>query len=146
MPLTFGSFGDIVQLSILIKDLVKCIKKSRAAFAEYQATIRELGNLDRVLIEIKRVLHSHKQSLQLTALIATAFHCVDQLKNCIGEFYAYTTKFETTLGARGSVHFFKVNLAKFRWTFSEGEKLAKFRAEITAQGESLKMCLVVANM
>ena len=53
MSFTFGSFGDIVTLSLLIKDLIKSLDDSRGSSAEYQAVVRELWSLDKALLEVE---------------------------------------------------------------------------------------------
>ena len=35
MPITFGSVGDIISLSLLIKDLIKFLDQVRGSSAEY---------------------------------------------------------------------------------------------------------------
>lgn len=52
MPITFGSVGDIISVSLLVKDILVALDDSRGSSAEYQGIIRELYILDRALLEI----------------------------------------------------------------------------------------------
>lgn len=42
MPITFGSVGDIISISLLVKDAMKALDVSRGSGGEYQGVIREL--------------------------------------------------------------------------------------------------------
>jgi hypothetical protein len=42
MPITFGSVGDIISISLLVKDAMKALDDSRGSGGEYQGVIREL--------------------------------------------------------------------------------------------------------
>lgn len=76
MPITCGSVGDIISVSLLIKDLVKCLDESRGSSAEYQTVVRELWSLDRALLEVELLLRSCKQSAELRDLGETPRqHC-----------------------------------------------------------------------
>lgn len=141
MPLTFGSVGNIITLSILIKDLVKSLDESRGSSAEYRAAIRELHSLDRVLSEIGFLLESNRQSMRAIALTTIAVQCVEQCRRCISEYLNHVTKFQKNLSVGGSGSFLKDGAAKLQWQISEKEKLARFRAEINAQYLSLSVLL-----
>ena len=78
MPITFGSFGDIVSLGIIIKDLVECLNNSRGSSAEYQAVVRELSSLDDALSHVKSLCESSEQSADLIALSMTANNCAKE--------------------------------------------------------------------
>ena len=47
MPVPFGfSVGDVIAVSILIKDALKALDSARNSSAEYQELFRELWSLD----------------------------------------------------------------------------------------------------
>ena len=146
MPITFGSVGDIISLSLLIKDLVRTLDNSRGSSAEYQAVIRELWSLDHALLEVEAFTRSCDQTVQLNALSATANQCADQCRKCITNFHEHVKKFERSLQPGGSGNFIKDTASKVRWQISEKEDLAKFRAEIHAHCFSINMLLTTTGV
>ncbi|KAM0800303.1 hypothetical protein BDR22DRAFT_258396 [Usnea florida] len=146
MPITFGSVGDIISVSLLIKDLVKSLNNSRGSSAEYQAVIRELWSLDHALLEVEVLLRSCQQTVQLNALSATVNQCAEQCRKCITTFYEHMKKFENGLKSGGSGSFFRDAAVKVRWQVSEKEDLAKFRAEINTHCLSINMLLTTAGV
>lgn len=146
MPITFGSVGDIISLSFLIKDLVKCLDGSRGSSAEYQAVIRELWSLDHALLEVDLLLRSCEQSVELSGLSETANLCVEQCDRCISDFRDKVKRYQRALGGGGVGSRIRDTTAKIRWHVSEKEDLAKFRANIAAQTSSLNILLATAGV
>ena len=145
MPITFGSVGDIISVSLLIKDLVKCLDKSRGSSAEYQAVIRELWSLDHALLEVELLLRSCKQSVELSGLSETANRCVEQCRECIRDFRDKVKRYQGVLGG-GTGSLVRETTAKVRWHVSMKDDLAKFRVNIAAQTSSLNFLLATAGV
>ena len=145
MPLTPG-VGDIIAVSILIKNLVKCLDESRGSPAEYQALTRELWSLDRALLEVELLLRDCKQSKELKGLWDIANRCAEQCRECIAGFQKTTERYQRTLQQGGTGNVFKDSTAKLRWRVSKRDDLAKFRAEITAHRSSMNILLATAGM
>ena len=146
MPITFGSVGDIISLSLLIKDLVRSLDKSRGSSAEYQAVVRELWTLDHALLEVEVLVRSSQQTVPLNALSATVNQCAEHCRKCITTFYEHMKKFERGLKSGGSGSFLRDTAVKVRWQVSEKEDLAKFRAEINTHCLSINMLLTTAGV
>ena len=146
MPITFGSVGDVISLSLLIKDLAKSLDNSRGSSAEYQAVIRELWSLDHALLEVELLFRSCEQAAQLNALCATANECAERCRNCITQFHEQVKKFGRSLQPGGSGSFVRDTALKVRWQLSEKEDLAKFRAEINAHCFSINMPLTTTSV
>ena len=146
MPITFGSVGDIISVSLLIKDLVKSLDNSRGSSAEYQAVIRELWSLDHALLEVEVLIRSCQQTVQLNALSATVNQCAEQSRKCITSFHEQMKKFERGLKSGGSGSFIRDTALKVRWQVSEKEDLVKFRAEINMYCLSINMLLMTAGV
>ena len=146
MPITFGSIGDIISLSLLIKDLVKSLDNSRGSSAEYQAVIRELWSLDHALLEVEALVRSCEQTVQLTALTATVNQCADQCRKCVTIFHEQVKKFGKNLYPGGSGSFIRDTASKIKWQVSEKDDFAKFRAEINAHCFSINMLLTTTGM
>ena len=72
------TFGDIISLCIIIKDLVKTLDDSRGASSEYREVIRELWALDRVLLEVELLWRTCESTIELNALRETVRRIVDQ--------------------------------------------------------------------
>lgn len=145
MPITFGSVGDIISISLLIKDLVKSLDDSRGSSAEYQAVIRELWSLDHALLEVEVLFRSCDQSVELNALAQTAKKSAEHCQKCITEFREQTKKYQKCLGdCSGSL--VKKAAFKVRWQVSEKQKLAEFRAEVNARCLSLNILLATAGL
>ena len=146
MPVTFGSVGDIISISLLIKNLVKCLDESRGSSAEYQAVIRELWSLDHALLEVELLLRSCKQSVELRGLCETANRCAEECRKCIVDFRDKTKRYRAALQGGGTGNLIKDTTAKIRWHVSEKDDLAKFRATITTQIFMLNMLLATAGV
>ena len=119
MPITCGSVGDIISLSLLIKDLVKSLDTSCGSSAEYQAVIHELWSLDHALIEVEALFQSCEQMIELNALSATVKECAEQCRKCITKFQGQMKKYEKSLQSDGSGNFIRDTAFKFRWQVSK---------------------------
>lgn len=146
MPITFGSVGDIISVSLLIKDLVKCLDESRGSSAEYQAVIRELWSLDHALLEVELLFQSCKQSVDLSDLCNTANCCAEQCRKCIVDFRDKTKRYQRALQGGGKGNLVRDMTAKIRWHVSEKDDLTKFRAVIATHCSSLNMLLATAGV
>ena len=146
MPITFGAVGDIISVSLLIKDLVKCLDESRGSSVEYQAVIRELWSLDHALLEVELLFRSCKQSVELSGLSETANCCVEPCRKYIRDFRDKVKKYQGALGGGGGTGSLVRTSAKVRWRVSMKDDLAKFRANITEQTLSLNLLLATAGV
>lgn len=87
MPVPFGfSVGDMIAVSILIKDVFKALNDSTDASAEYWELCRELWSLDRALLEVELVSQTCDTSVELNALSHTVRRVASQCKECIEGF------------------------------------------------------------
>lgn len=146
MPVTFGSVGDIISVSILIKNFVKCLDESRGSSAEYQAVIHELASLDDALLGVALLLPSCEQSDELEDLCNSVNRCAKQCHQCIEDFRDKTKKYQRSLQRGGSPHLVRDTAAKIGWHVSVKPDLTKVRAEIAAQTSSLNMLLATAGV
>lgn len=145
MPVTIGSVGDIISLSILIKSIVNSLDDSRGSSAEYQATIRELWNLDRALLQVELIFQSCEQTMELNALRATAGQCAEQCRECITKFRDHISPFQRSLQTGHSGNFMKDVASKITWQVS-AKSLAKFRTEINAHCMTINMLLATTGV
>ena len=143
---TFGSFGDIITICIIIKDLVKALDDSRGASAEYQEVIRELWALDRVLLEVELLWRTCESTVELNALRVTAHRMTDQCRQSIEAFIKKVKKFRPSLRDGGSGNVLKDATMKIRWQATHAHDLTKFRAEINAHCSAINMLLLTASV
>lgn len=146
MPVTFGAVGDIISLSLLVKELVKCLDDSRGSSADYQAVIRELWSLDRALLEVELLCRSREHTPQLNALSVTTNECAKNCRKSINVFQRHVQKFKKTLSDGNPESLLTKAASKIQWQISEKEVLAKFRAEISAHCFSINMLLTTTGM
>ncbi|KAG9383509.1 hypothetical protein A1F94_005420 [Pyrenophora tritici-repentis] len=97
MSVTFGSVGDIISVCLLVKDLVTALDKARGSKAEYQAAIRDLWILERVLLEIELITKQHgsEATPELRSLWETANQAVSRCVRLISDFLARIRKYKT---------------------------------------------------
>ena len=146
MPITFGSVGDIITLSLLIKSFAKSLDDSRGASAEYQAITRELSSLEHALSQVEEVFKTFNRSGDLNTLDRTANQCVEQCRECIMKYKERTEKFERSLQAGGSGNIFRDTTSKLRWQAFEKDELPKFRVELHAHCIFINMLLTSAAL
>lgn len=104
MSITFSSVGDIIAVSLIVKDLIKAFDDSRGSMSEYQGVIRELEILVRVLLEVDQVSKSHDRTMELNALDMTAKRIADACRCCVEGFIGKIQSYGTSLSAQGSAH------------------------------------------
>ena len=146
MPITFGSVGDIITLSLLIKNLAKSLDDSRGASAEYQAITRELSSLEHALSQVEKVFTTFNRTGDLNALDQTANQCVQQCRECIMKYKEKTEKFEGSLQVGGSGNIFRDTTSKLRWQAFEKDDLPNFRVELHAHCMFINMLLTSAAL
>jgi hypothetical protein len=147
MPVPFGfSVGDVIAVSILIKDVFKALDNATGSAAEYQELCRELWSLDRALLEVELLSRSSDTSIELNALGHTVRRVADQCKECIEGFLAKIKGYERSLGVAGSGSLFCDMGRKIKFGLIQKGELAKFRTEINAHSSAISMLLITANM
>ncbi|CAE7020649.1 hypothetical protein CFE70_002898 [Pyrenophora teres f. teres 0-1] len=146
MSVTFGSVGDIISVCLLAKDLVTALDKTRGSKAEYQAAIRDLWILERVLLEIDLLTRQHGNEVtpELRSLWETANQSVSRCKRLISGFLARIQKYKPAFDRDGNK--LKEAAMGIRWRIGEKEALEQFRVEILRTSSSLQMLLVTASI
>lgn len=142
MPITFGSVGDIISVSLLVKELLIALNDSRGSSAEYQAVVRELYILDTALLQVEQRLRSHTTTPELQALYETANQTVDKCRDSVSKFTANIRKYSEYLAPGGSGNILKDTTRKIQWRASQKDAaIARFRAEVTGYSNSINMLL-----
>jgi hypothetical protein len=147
MPVLFGfSVGDVIAVSILIKDVFKALDDASGAAAEYQELCRELWALDRAFLEVGRLSQSCDTSIELNALSHTVRRVADQCKECIEAFLKKIKGYERSLRDAGSGNKLCDMGRKIKWALVQKGELARFRTEINGHSSAINMLLITANM
>ncbi|KAF2771844.1 hypothetical protein EJ03DRAFT_10116 [Teratosphaeria nubilosa] len=142
---TFSSVGDIISVSLLVKDLLRSIHASKGAAAEYQEVVRELYVLDTALLQVSQLANTLDATPELRALGETAKDSVDRCRICLSGFQAKTDKYDSSL-AEGRVRKrLKAAAQSIQWQVNR-DAVDRFRAEISSHSEALNLLLATAHI
>ncbi|KAL5348141.1 hypothetical protein ACLOAV_006621 [Pseudogymnoascus australis] len=145
MPITFGSVGDIISVSVVIKDLVQALRESRGSAAEYQEIIRELSILDRVFLEVEQLSGIKGQGTELNVLYTTTDHIINECRKCLRNFLEKCQKYDASLGEGKKENLVRGVSRKIQWRLVERHELDRFRSEINTHSSCLNILLATAN-
>lgn len=146
MPVTFGAVGDIISVSLLVKEILLALNDSKGSSAQYQEIIRELYILDRALLEIDQLCRQHESTPELTALSQTAKKAVSDCRNSVKPFLDRIAKYKHSLCEGSKANAMSRATRKVQFAVVEKDDLARFRAEISAHSLSLNMLLNTASV
>ena len=112
MPVTFGSVGDIISVCGLIKQLKDTLSDTKGSSADFQATARDLANLEAALRELHELAEVCErvggyQSLRQRALLE-ALEC----RKPISDFSESIQKYKRSLRHGGSGNSVKDTVSK----------------------------------
>jgi hypothetical protein len=140
------SAGDVIAVSILIKDVIQGLSDSRGSAEEYQEIIRELWSLDKALLEVELPSRTCGNAIELNALSCTAMRTTDQCRLCISAYLEKIRSYNRSLGFGGSGSKLRDAAKKIQWTLSQKDELTKFRAEVNGHASAINMLLITAGL
>lgn len=146
MPITFGSVGDILSVSLLVKDLLLALDGSRGSSAEYQGVVRELYILDTALLQVVQLSRRGHSTPEVQALYETAAQIVAKCRISVDAFTKRIRKFNSSLSGVGSGTAIKDTARKLQWHILRKDDIAKFRTEAAAYSSSINMLLATASV
>jgi hypothetical protein len=177
MPVPFGfSIGDCIAVCLLVKDTIRALDDVNGSKAECQSVIRELGALDRALLQVVALQEvfgeGDGRTRELIALFGTVNRSVEGCKSCVGGFLEKIKGYEGALGsgedgnANGDTHGnslgstsksnprrrstvgrkLKGVKGKVSWALGKAEELNIFRAEMNAHCSAINMLLLTASV
>ncbi|TID21434.1 hypothetical protein E6O75_ATG04829 [Venturia nashicola] len=146
MPITFGSVGDIISVSLLVKDLLLALDSSKGSSTEYRAVVSELNILDKALLQVAQLANTHAPTPELLALWETAKHSVDKCRIAVDSFTKRIDKYKNSLGKRGSHNSIKDAARKVQWQICQKDEITRFRVEIAGYTDSITMLVATANV
>ncbi|KAK3367404.1 hypothetical protein B0T24DRAFT_390146 [Lasiosphaeria ovina] len=147
MAVSFGSVGDIIAVCLLVKDLADAFDKTRGSGAEYQGLTRELGSLERCLLQVDLLCRSPVQSQDIATICDAARSTIKDCELSLQDLYRRIQKYDRYLNNKGSGATFFANAAmKIRWQISEKDDIQKFRSTIAIHTDALSMLLATVNV
>jgi len=129
-----------------VKDLLNVLNGARGSSTKYQLVVRELLILDRTLLEVDIFCRTHEGTPELNALCVTARQAAESCRKLIDEFTRKINKYRPSLAERSSSTAATKAAMKIRWEVCMEDDVARFRADISAQAQSMKMLLAFASM
>jgi hypothetical protein len=145
MPITFGSVGDIISVSVIIKDLVQALRESRGSAAEYQELIQELSILDQVFLDVEQLSGIKGPGIELNGLYTTIGYTIDACRKCLHNFLKKCQKYDASLGEGKKENLVRGVSRKIQWRLVERHELDRFRSEINTHSSCLSILLATAN-
>ena len=143
---TFGSVGDIISVSIVIKDAIKALSDSGGSSTQYQQFIQELWAFDRVLLEIEWRWRAGPSTLEMNALRETTRRIAAQSRQSMESFLQSTKKYGPSLRGGGSGQAIKDMAMKVTWRFAHADDVTRLRAEINAYNNAINTLLLDADL
>lgn len=146
MVVTFSSVGDIITVSLLVKDVVLALDDARGSTSEYQAIVRGLHILDISLLRVQQFVQVQHNCAEIEALHETAQKTVESCNISVSKFVGGINKYKRSLAVEGSGNVLKDTARKLQWKLaSKDEEIARFRLEVMGYSESLNMPLATAQ-
>ncbi|KAH7183254.1 uncharacterized protein B0J16DRAFT_416356, partial [Fusarium flagelliforme] len=147
LGLTFGSVGDFIAITVLIRDIIEALDDARGSAKEYQDLVRELDTLRQTFEAIQRTLEDPQLIDSLEYLAKIARDTVAQINDCLNGFLGQICKYEPTLstGTSGKRNCLKAVGRKVQWKLNERE-VEKFRAEVMGCTMALNVLLKVITV
>ncbi|KXX78308.1 hypothetical protein MMYC01_206239 [Madurella mycetomatis] len=144
MAISFGSVGDIIAVCLLAKDVVEAFDDSRGSAVEYRDIVRELGSLERCLLQVDLLCRSQGQNDEILSICDVARATVQDCRAALQELSTRVKKYDRYMV--GSNRPIPDALMKIRFHISEKEWIEKSRAKISSHRENLSMLLATANL
>ncbi|KAH5205228.1 hypothetical protein HBI18_155110 [Parastagonospora nodorum] len=148
MSVTFGAVGDIIAVVLVVKDLIDALDKASGSKVEYQAAIRELGLLERSLLEIDLFVRRHGDGVtsELQGVCELAKRAIARCNDLVTTYKNRVEKYEVTFDQGQTPNRLSEAVMAIRWRFEEKEALEKFCEETQGLIQSLQMLIVTANI
>lgn len=148
MPVTFGAVGDIIAVVLVVKDLVDALDKARGSKVQHQAAMRELGLLERNLLEIGVLIRRHGDGAtpELQGLCELAKEYVATCNNLVTTYKDRVEKYRTTFDQAQAPKRLSEAFMAIRWRFEEKEALEKFREELGGLVQNLQVLMITVDM
>jgi hypothetical protein len=147
MVLSCASVGDIISVSLLIKDILLALDSTRDSSAQYQSIVKELYVLDISLLQVEKLAKADEVTSQVHAIYDTAKETAEKCKGLVAAFLQRIKDYDKSLNQNGSGNQVKDFARKLKWKMAGMEEEAsKFRSEIMGHSESINMLLATIQV
>lgn len=150
MPVTCGSVGDIIAISLLVKDMIIALDDTCGSLAESQELTRDLNILDKVLLEVSLLARQYATTLEVETLFHTTSATVDNCSRSIKSFAEKVNKYKEAFSNNNGTPSHAMNMTrtarKMQWALVEKDRVKKFRADILGHTSALNMLLATINV
>lgn len=126
---TFGSFGDIVTVIQLLRDVVKVLGDSKGASLDYQKLVEELRGYEDVLVEVHDTLSDSRTPVRVARALRKE---VDLCNAIITRINRDIIKYRESLRRGGSKRMMIDSWRKIGWTLFRGPEVDQVRQELAS--------------
>jgi hypothetical protein len=121
LAFSFGSLGDILALTTLIKDLIEVLDDSRGSVSDYRIVVDRLRIQLRTVKRVDEVFGGPPNSTGDAEIQADVRQILRQIRDCIDDFVVKLHKFGPNLTNGGSGNKLKDVLKKVSWRLDKKE-------------------------
>ncbi|KAM7192580.1 hypothetical protein V8F20_008789 [Naviculisporaceae sp. PSN 640] len=140
LALTFGSFGDLLAIGILIKDIIVCLDDCRGASKEYQDLVQSLTILGTAIQEVDLIFRGQRRRAVAPRLCESASKSIAQIQRTLESFNEKLQKFRPSLTPGGSGNRLKDVARKIQFKMDEKD-MEKFKGEVTGYTVALRILM-----
>ncbi|KAL8788879.1 MAG: hypothetical protein Q9195_007093 [Heterodermia aff. obscurata] len=131
MPFTpIGSLGDVVALSLIIRDLIKALDDTKGSSVQYQEFSRKLWAFKRVVQEVETVCRKREDTVEMNALVGSICCVANQSRQCFKPFLKIIRSYRRSLSTGGSSNPVRDAFKKAQWWICRSDELSKLQTEI----------------
>lgn len=136
-PVGFSA-GDFIATIEVVKNVIKALRESGGAAAEYRELIYELYGLETALLEVKALDLEVEQRAQRVALRQAATQCQATIDN----FMQGLRKYQPQLGNPRASGGWRDTLRRIQWQLCKKDDLVNFRAQVGFHAQSIQMLIL----
>jgi hypothetical protein len=141
--MSFGfSVGDFFSATILIKDIVTCLKASGGSASEYQELMRELDGLQSALTGIEHLKANPEQMPTVNGIKVAALNCQYILRDFLTKLETYEKSLTTGKTRGWAVDSTK----KIKYEFVTKTEVQNLRTYLMMHTNSLNMRLLTEGL
>jgi hypothetical protein len=141
--MSFGfSVGDFVTATVLIRDIVLCLKASGSSSSEYQELMLELDGLWLASTKIEHLHGSAEQMPAINSIKVAALNCDFVLR----DFLQKLKKYQQSLEHGKSSGWLIDSSKKVRWELTMKQDVQNLRGYLIAHTSSLNMRLLTEGL
>ncbi|KAH7362449.1 hypothetical protein B0T11DRAFT_280826 [Plectosphaerella cucumerina] len=145
LAFSFGSLGDILALTTLIKDLIEVLDDSRGSVSDYRVVVDRLRIQLKTVKRVDEVFGGPPKSTRDAEIQADVRQILRQIRACIDAFVVKLDKFGPNLTNGGSGNKLKDVLKKVNWRLDKKE-IEAFETNLVAHTGLLDLHLGATAM